>query len=157
MPPRSKAAPSPAQGQPSELDRLKRENRRLRDELYLARRNLINLMDLQGLLSAYRSAHDFDQVDEWRRAAAATVLTAALVRPGEEMGDPRWPRALCPLCRQGAQGTRDVRGYAVPEGLRRHLLGELNSRQCPVFAAAEAIARDSVWERQQAGWHPAWP
>lgn len=65
------------------------------------------------------------------------------------MGDPRWPRALCPLCKQGAQGTRDLKGYAVPDGLRRHLLGELNSRQCVVFGAAEAIARDSIAEQRE--------
>jgi hypothetical protein len=111
-------------------------------------------MDLQGLLRGYLGVRDHDQLDEWRRETAAAVLAVAQIRPGAEMGDPRWPRALCPLCRQGAKGTRDVSGYAVPEGLRRHLLGELNSQQCPVFGAAEAIARDYVWELQQRGWDP---
>ncbi|RQQ08387.1 hypothetical protein DF161_29135 [Burkholderia stagnalis] len=113
-------------------------------------------MDPQGLLRGYLGVRDDNELDSWRRATLAAVLDNAQVRPGEEMGDPRWPRALCPLCRQGAQGTRDVRGYAVPEGLRRHLLGELNSLPCPVFRAAEAIALENIYDIQQGRPQPNW-
>ncbi|MBR7894983.1 hypothetical protein [Burkholderia multivorans] len=81
-------------------------------------------------------------------------METAQVRPGTEMGDPRWPRALCPLCRQGAQGARDVRGFAVPAGLRRHLFGELNSQQYPIFRAAEAIALENIYDIEQGRPHP---
>jgi hypothetical protein len=154
--PLKKVSPPPTRREPTELEKLRDENRRLKDALFLARHNLVGLMDLQDLLSGHWKTRDYDQVDKWRQQAAAAVLAAAQVRPGAEMGDPRWPRALCPLCRRGAQAARDVRGFAVPEGLRRHLLGELNSQQCPVFAAAEEMARDSIRDEQQAGWRPNW-
>ncbi|SAL57549.1 hypothetical protein AWB69_06248 [Caballeronia udeis] len=126
------------------------EIRRLKNDLFVTRQALVDLLDTQDLLSGYFGCKDFDQIDKWRLERASAVIEAAWVRPGAEMGDPRWPRAICPLCRQGAQGTRDVQGYAVPEGLRRHLLGELNSRQCAVFAAAEQIARDGAVRHR--GW-----
>ncbi|KVN95476.1 hypothetical protein WJ69_04685 [Burkholderia ubonensis] len=146
----------PVYRQPSELDRLSRENRRLRDELFVTRESLIHLMDPLGLLRGYLGVRDDIQLDTWRRTALAAVMRSAQVRPGAEMGDPRWPRALCPLCRQGAQGMRDVRGYAVPGGLRRHLLGELNSQPCPVFKAAEAIALENIYDIQQGRPQPNW-
>jgi hypothetical protein len=108
-------------------------------------------MDPQDLLEGYFRIDDFEKLREWRLERAEEIIKKAWVRPGEEMGDPRWPRAICPLCRQGAQGTRDVQGYAVPDGLRRHLLGELNSTQCFVFAAAESIARDRIFEARDKG------
>jgi len=154
MPTQRKAPPPPPPRQVSELEKLRNENRRLENALFVARRALIYHMDTQDLLTGYFRCEDFEELEKWRRERAAAVLEAAWVRPGEEMGDPRWPRAICPLCRQGAQGTRDVKGYAVPEGLRRHLLGELNSRQCDVFAAAKAIALDVVHDAREEGRHP---
>lgn len=147
MPLKAKAPLSPRRT--SEFEELRTENRRLKDDLFGVREALIRLMDMQGLLKGYLACEHLDQLEEWRRECATAVLEAAWVRPGEEMGDPRWPRAICPLCRQGAQGTRDIKGYAVPEGLRRHLLGEFNSRQCDVFAAAEAIAIDAIHEARE--------
>ncbi|KVT77662.1 hypothetical protein WK58_10245 [Burkholderia ubonensis] len=156
MPSRPKAPVQPIYCPPSGLDRLESENRRLRDELFLVRDSLIHLMDPQELLRGYLGIRDEIQLDSWRRTALAAVMGSAQVRPGAEMGDPRWPRALCPLCRQGAQGMRDVRGYAVPGGLRRHLLGELNSQPCPVFKAAEAIALENIFDIEQGRPQPNW-
>jgi hypothetical protein len=133
---------------------LEDENRRLRDEVYILREILIGLMDPQGMLHGYRTCDDFDQFDEWRQKTAAAIIKNAWVRPGSEMGDPRWPRAICPLCRGGAQSVPDVQGFAVPAGLRRHLLGELNSRQCPVFAAAEQIAQEGARRSEMAKRRP---
>ncbi|MGF6664976.1 hypothetical protein QF000_006644 [Paraburkholderia atlantica] len=147
--------PSPS-GIYRELEDLRSENRRLHNDLFVARDRLISLMDQQDLLHGYYRIRDRKQLAEWRQETAATVLSKALVRPGAEMGDPRWPRALCPLCRGGAQGARDVRGYAVPEGLRRHLLGEMNSQQCPVFSAAEGIARESIRDAESGRPQVAW-
>lgn len=156
MAPRSRAVLAPRALPVSELERLRDENRRLKDELFFARDGLVHLLDKQDLLRGFYGVRDVTQLREWRESAAEKVLAAAWVRPGEEMGDARWPRALCPLCGDGAQGARDVRGFAVPEGLRRHLLGELNSRQCRVFGAAEGIARDSVRETGGGRRTPDW-
>lgn len=156
MPSKRKAPVLPVYRQPSELDRLKSENRRLRDALFLTRESLIDLMDPMDLLGGYLGVRDDVQLETWRHAALAAAMKNAQVRPGAEMGDPRWPRALCPLCRQGAQGARDVRGFAVPAGLRRHLLGELNSQQCPIFRAAEAIALENIFDIAQGRPQPNW-
>jgi hypothetical protein len=154
MPLGRKAPSLPSGRQTTSIEDLRNENRRLTNDLFVARHALVILMDPQDWLSGYFRIRDFDQLAVWRDDAAQVIIKEAWIRPGEEMGDPRWPRAICPLCRRGAQGTRDVKGYAVPAGLRRHLLGELNSRQCPVFAAAESIARDSIQEALEGGLRP---
>lgn len=141
-----KAPTLPAHRQITTIEELREKNRCLKNDLYAARRVLIALMDSQDLLHRHICIDNVDQLDEWRNNAAEAVIKEALVRSGEEMGDPRWPRAICPLCRRSALGPQDVKGYAIPEGLHRHLLGEYNSQQCPVFAAAESIARDRVYE-----------
>lgn len=135
-----KPLPAPPKRRALLVSDLETENRQLRDELYYARQALIDLLDPQELLSGYWGCDDSDQVDEWRLKTAAAVIDAARVRPGKEMGYPRSPRAICPLCRQGAVTVSGVQGFAVPTGLRRHLLGEYNARQCPVFKAAEELA-----------------
>ena len=150
MPPKAKAPPPMPRYEPSQVDQLKSKIHDLQNDLFVARQALLHLMDPQDLMRGYFRIDDFEKLDEWRRDRAEAVIKEAWVRPGDEMGDPRWPRAICPLCRQGAQGTRDIKGYAVPEGLRRHLLGELNSQQCAVFGAAESIARDSIHEAREA-------
>lgn len=132
------------------ISELESENRRLKDELFLARRALIDLLDTQGILAGYARCEDLDEVDEWRQKTTAALIKAAWVRPGEEMGDPSSPRAICPLCRQGAITDRGAQGFSVPGGLRRHLLGELNSRQCRVFHAAEQLAWEHARSRDGA-------
>ncbi|WP_124800606.1 hypothetical protein [Paraburkholderia phosphatilytica] len=140
----------------SELQSLRDKVHRLETDLFVARDALIYLLDARDLLSGFYGIRDRSQLREWREATATKVIEAAWVRPGEEMGDARWPRALCPLCRQGADARRDVRGFAVPNGLRRHLLGELNSRQCPVFGAAEGMARSRIENAESGKWTPSW-
>lgn len=119
------------------------ENRRLTTDLSIARDTIVDLMDVRGLLEGYLGLEDHEAFLAWREKALERVLNAADARPGEQMGDPGYgERALCPLCRAGANGTTGVRGFAFPEGLRRHLLGESTPRQCKVFGAAhESIIR----------------
>ncbi len=119
-------------------------------DLFVARENLLRLTDEEAYsaLGRYMANDDFEKLYEWRQLAADRVLAIADVRPGAEMGDPRYPRALCPLCKGSVQ-ARDVLGYAVPTGLRRHLLGEMNSEQCVMFEAAEQIGRDGIFEARE--------
>ena len=56
-------------------------------------------------------------------------------------------RARCPLCRDSSSSPYSE-GFSVPEGLRRHLIGWGNARQCSVMEAACALARDH--------WHQAY-
>jgi hypothetical protein len=55
-------------------------------------------------------------------------------------------RAYCPLCRGGVTGSQNYfgeYGYAVPEGLERHLRGS-GSPTCPVLRALEEQAQVSL-------------
>jgi hypothetical protein len=120
------------------IEELTDENLRLTVDLSTTRDRFVELMDVRGLLDGYSGLEDHDGLLAWRDGALQRVLDAADVRNGDEMGDGRYgDRALCPLCRRSANGSRRVRGFAFPEGLRRHLLGESIPRQCEVFAAAD--------------------
>lgn len=121
--------------------------RRLRDDLYLARETIIELMGPEArqiLTSHYRCS---SRQEGWHWAEAAALEIADLCHPvtqqtyqGHPVGS---PRANCPLCGEGSQAFYEHQmGFAIPEGLLRHLLGTHNSRQCGVFGAAQAMARD---------------
>jgi len=103
------------------------EVRKLKEDLYLARRTVIEIVgDEAGrILSSYHS-----------RSIVDDVLKLAKPRPMFD-GD----RALCPLCGGGSQSPYAT-GFAFPEGLRRHLLGEYNSHKCAVMAVAGGLAVD---------------
>lgn len=128
-----------------EVARLKAENKELasandwlESELAMSRQAIVDLMDVQDLLRGYHGLDDHKDFTAWRSRAVERVLNAADPRPAQQMGDVgQGERALCPLCRGSANGPGNVRGFAFPEGLKRHLLGESTPRQCKVFAAAD--------------------
>lgn len=122
----------------SMVKELSDENQRLTVNLSMARDKIVELMDVRGLLDGYAGLEDYDDLLEWRRNAIRRVMEAADVRDGVVMGDLSGnDRALCPLCRRSANGPGGTRGFAFPEGLRRHLLGESTPNQCAVFGAAD--------------------
>jgi hypothetical protein len=51
-------------------------------------------------------------------------------------------RARCPLCGGSSDNPHGEEGFAYPEGLRRHLAGSYNARQCNVVKAAVDLAWD---------------
>jgi len=124
------------------------EVRKLKEDLYLARRTVIEIVgDEAGrILSSYHSRmkeSEFEyesaggtMVGRWLRSIVDDVLKLAKPRPMFD-GD----RALCPLCGGGSQSPYAT-GFAFPEGLRRHLLGEYNSHKCAVMAVAGGLAVD---------------
>ncbi|WP_086382306.1 hypothetical protein [Caballeronia sordidicola] len=120
--------------------------RELEEALWLAHYRMINLMayEKERILSGYHHVEDLSSAYRWLGEAANALIKIADAKPGFEMGDPGTRlRAVCPLCGDGAQ-TPYVEGFAVPIGLRRHLMGEYNSQQCTVMAAALWLARDSA-------------
>jgi len=122
----------------AENARLVSDNRSLESDLAMSRYAIVELMDVQGLLDGYHGLEDHQDLMDWRREALKRVLNAADPRPALQMGDfGHGERALCPLCRGSASGPGNARGFAFPEGLRRHLLGESTRHQCEVFAAAD--------------------
>jgi hypothetical protein len=125
------------------------EIRKLKEALYMTRRSLVRMAgeDAYRVLSSYHSGMEKTQdeyensgwmANRWLESVADDVLK--LARPQDVDQSGYGPdRALCPLCHGGSQ-SRYATGFAIPEGLRRHLLGENNSNRCAVTEAALGLA-----------------
>lgn len=121
---------------------------RLESDLFMARRAIVELMgpEAKRILLDLRRGQSLGDLCDQADVAARDIMALCHPQASEEMGDSpgKAPRSECPLCCNGSENLAGVRGFAVPEGLMRHLLGSHNSRQCDVFAAAYALARDSL-------------
>lgn len=109
----------------------------------MARRTIIDLMPdhIRTVLEAASWCETIDEARDWERWAVARFVDCVEPLPGYERDEfPRHRRALCPLCR-GEASTAYSRGYAVPEGLTRHLRGSHGNRKCDVVDAAFQQAR----------------
>lgn len=116
--------------------------RRLRDELYRARRDIVELMpeNITRLMQGYYGCKTRHDHHDWEQCVVEAIIGMAVPDPEAS----HWqPRARCPLCRGGSSGPYDV-GFTIPEGLRRHLVGFGNVHQCSVTRAAFAMARDAL-------------
>ncbi len=116
--------------------------RGLREELYEARRAIIALMPegVQAILQSYYSCTSRQDGYRWEGEAADSIVALAepITPEGPSLSS---HRAYCPLCGQGST-TPYESGFALPEGLRWHLLGRGQMRQCSVMGAAVRLARD---------------
>ena len=123
--------------------------RQLETDLFYARCALVDLMPeaVRKILGSYRTVKTTQDWFGWStRAAEQIAELAENVVQRTYQGHPvDAPRAKCPLCGAGPQSFYDDHlGFALPEGLVRHLTGGSNARQCPVFGAAYALARDYI-------------
>ena len=120
--------------------------RRLREKLYMARETIIRLMgpEISDILTSYFHCSSEEETRMWRYVTAARIVACTHSRPPAEMGDygSSTPRSVCPLCGGSAVNPFGICGFAVPVGLKRHLLGSHNSDQCSIFEAADALARE---------------
>jgi hypothetical protein len=118
---------------------------RLKVELFMTRRAMISLMreDAQAILLSSSACQSLADVVDWSERAARDVLALCQPQPAEVMGGihKSSPRTTCPLCMGDNSGPGDVKGFAFPEGMTRHLLGTYKARQCPVFKIAVEQAR----------------
>ncbi len=123
--------------------------RRLEEDLYLARRTIIQLMpdNVQEIMNAYYSCRSRQELYRWEYDAVEEIIKLANILSAEE-GSRFSDRAYCPLCGEGTSSAYE-RGFSVPEGLRRHLVGQGNIQQCGVMQAAVRLARD-YWQSQYA-------
>lgn len=128
----------------SEVAALTEEVRKLRSDLWMARRDLVDLMppDLEAILMGFYSANLTDSPYPWVHQMVEQLLQHATPRPWQEMGGASSisDRALCPLCGGGSDNPFGEQGFAYPEGLRRHLAGSYNARQCRITRAAIDLA-----------------
>ena len=119
--------------------------RNLKDELHMAQRTVIELMPSaeQSILSSHHQCVTISDTNGWLQNISEDLIALALPlrRVAQfQIGD----RAMCPLCGGEAQ-SRYEHGFALPDGLRMHLEGSGNARQCPVITAACGLA-DSHWD-----------
>ncbi|MEX2494822.1 MAG: hypothetical protein WD448_01970 [Woeseia sp.] len=119
----------------------------MRDELYRARRAILDLMphDLEELLTSYYQCESSSETYRWPDNVAYRIIDLIPDKTKETtyFGE---VRANYPLCGRRTQGPFDE-GFKLPEGMRRHLTGYGNARQCDVMYAAEALARDYWYEQ----------
>lgn len=73
-----------------------------------------------------------DELDDWEQRLFKTVIRKAEVLPLDAYtSTSSSSRARCPLCGSGSSAPYEV-GFALPDGLDRHLRGHGNSRRCVV-------------------------
>lgn len=127
--------------------------RALEGEVRLLRHTVISLMPdpCREVLETYTLCADRQAVWSWMRDATLRIIDLAERRPAAEMGQHfgTGDRSVCPLCGEGARGPLPPKGFAWPEGLRRHLLGEHNSQQCRVMAVVQSAAIDFCTSRHR--------
>src|SRR5262245_59034258 len=122
------------------------ELRDLKDELYAARRAVINLMPekVAQVLGSYHKCKSTREYYAWCEEAAGQIIT--LVPPDTIKQSYDGRRASCPLCGSVGHGPF-ADGFTVPEGMRRHLTGYGNTHHCPVTEAAFELGGDYVKRR----------
>ena len=137
---------------------LERQVGSLRDELREAWLDLLEMVpdEAQNILTSYRTLKTREEMFAWLNSVAEQVIEKTQPKPAREMSglDPNSSRAFCPLCGGSSQGFFGELGFVHPEGLRRHLRGDHNARQCRVMKAAERLARESVRGVRSFGWRP---
>ncbi|CAI8823485.1 hypothetical protein [Methylocaldum szegediense] len=119
----------------------------LEDRLREARYTILNLVpkEAQEALKSYLSCESRQETYGWLDRTAETIVSLAQILAPEK-GSYFSDRAYCPLC--GGESTSPYeRGFAVPEGLRRHLVGWGNTRPCAVLEAAFALAKEYWHEK----------
>jgi hypothetical protein len=118
---------------------------RLEDELYLARQAVRSLLpdDVNARFSSYYDCDDRRAAHQWEHDLIDYVIGRAQPLTRDE-GSYFGLRGYCPLCGNGSTSPYD-RGFALPEGLSRHLSGAGNTGRCAVFETLLSQARD-YWE-----------
>lgn len=118
-----------------------RRERDLLDKLYRARRALVGTLPstTERLLLDYYSCKDRSEANKWLEHVVEELIGTAVPIEGSGRWGPE--RAICPLCKGSSNSPFDE-GFALPEGLRRHLSGWGNARQCVMTEAAFQMAWD---------------
>lgn len=119
---------------------------RLKDELWMLRSQIINLpsYEMGQILRSFYACPSMDETYVWLDQVAAKIISYAV--PLEPEPSIWGGRANCPLCGLGA-GSPYQEGFALPEGLRRHLVGYGNTHKCLFTETAQILAREH-WREQ---------
>ncbi|MFP2770811.1 hypothetical protein [Oceanisphaera sp. KMM 10153] len=116
--------------------------KKLEQELWSARYAILGLAPAayQEILRSYYRCNDRSESYHWLDSVAEKIIETVEPLPNDK-GSFFGARAYCPLCGEGTSSTYE-RGYALPEGLRRHLTGWGRSQMCAVTEAAHQLALD---------------
>ncbi len=122
--------------------RIERSTERLQDELDRARHAVVELLprEIRVLVDQRYEC----QTRTEARAKVNEIIDAIVERsPRVEGVATAWhaERAWCLLCGGGSSALYE-QGFAVPEGLRRHLEGSYNTQHCIVMEQIEGLLRD---------------
>ena len=115
---------------------------KLESELWIARETILHLMPdkLCVLLNSYSDCKSKEETRQWMGAVIEKLLTHVNTDPFDSRRDRS--RAFCPLCGSGIQDRDEEKGFAIPEGLRRHFTGYGNMRMCPVIGQIGPHAKE---------------
>ena len=129
---------------PDKTARLEAENGVLRREISDLREIVLSLMPskLQALLFDGTPHGSDGAARDWASSVAQEVLKHARPRSAREMNDfgGLSDRALCPLCGRSSINFYGEHGFAYPNGLLSHLLGEGTAHECEIMEAARKLA-----------------
>lgn len=109
-------------------------------------------LPLERLFRDYHGIGSDHEYYAWRRTIIDRVAKIAERRatPGDLYSGSPSPRAACPLCRDIPTGWGyPPAGYALPEGLERHLTGWGNMSKCSVMEALDTEAAGATKEARQ--------
>lgn len=115
--------------------------KRLNDELMMLRYELISVAPQEAglLLGSYYKCKSRSEIHHWLNDIAEQI--SAMAKPLPKYQNSVWgERGNCPLCGSGGNSFNDE-GFALPEGLRRHLVGFGNAHHCVITKAARDLAR----------------
>jgi hypothetical protein len=138
-----------------ELEALRSEVAALRADLKETRLAFLELppAKYREFLNSYTSLQASDIVHHWLESVALNIVAAYTPPTGSPSAElfTSSQRVLCPLCGLGGQHIYGEVGFIYPEGLRRHLTGEVTARLCPVVEAALALAKGHIEDRHKRG------
>jgi hypothetical protein len=116
--------------------------RTLENHLYKACYAVVMLLPepIRDIANSHYSIGSREDAHHWENALVDRIVESATTLSRDE-GSYFGPRAYCPLCGSGSSGPYD-RGFALPEGLRRHITGFGNAGPCDVLSPVLDLARD---------------
>lgn len=123
---------------------------RLETQLAIAQQAVVTRLpeSVREILDQHHATHIAALLDLRKALANEALRLAEPIKLGFGPAE-----ALCPLC--GDRSSRPyAHGFTVPEGLRKHLLGDGNAHPCPVLHTVFLQERDMLPHRDQCGAPP---
>lgn len=116
--------------------------KRLENDLWEAQTTVLELMPnaLEMILRSYADVESSKESYRWQHMVAQKIVTHAI--PLESEGR----RGNCPLCGRGSMSPYE-QGFALPEGLSRHLTGYGNTIPCRVMVVVMSLAHN-LWREK---------